>query len=92
MQGEHRVEIFFHCAEHTVVAPIAGGVSLTRGGRAVRLRFPDMPGGTFRVLEGSNAPIGGWISRRFDRKVAAPTLVWSGVLRGTCLLRTTIDC
>jgi hypothetical protein len=92
MEGEHRIELFFHCAEGTTIAPIAGGVSLTRAGRTIRLRFPDLPGGTHQVLEGSTTPIGGWVSRRFDHKVPAPTLVWSATLKGNCLLRSTIDC
>jgi hypothetical protein len=92
MEGEHRVELFFHCAEGTEVAPIVGGVALTRAGRTIRLRFPDLPGARVATLVGSTAPHGGWVSRRFDHKVPAPTLAWSATLRGDCVLRTTIDC
>ena len=42
--------------------------------------------------EQSEAPIGGWVSRRFDRKVAAPTLVWKARLAGDSCLRTSISC
>ena len=91
MEGEHQVELFFHCAEQTVLSEIPGGFSLARAGRTIRLRFPDLPGGAVQVLQGSTDPIGGWVSRRFDRKVPAATLVWRARLRGNCLLRTTLD-
>ena len=92
MRGTHAVEIFLHCAEETGVTAIPGGVSLTRLGRTLKVRWPQEAGGTTEVLYGSTAPIGGWISRRFDRKVPAPTLVWRASLTGPALLRTEIDC
>lgn len=92
MQGEHQVELFFHCAEGSRVEPIPGGVSVTRGGRTLRIRWPDVPGARVDIREGSIAPISGWVSRRFDRKVAAPTLAWIARLAGPQLLRTDIAC
>ena len=92
MRGTHAVEVFLHCAEDTQVAAIPGGFALARAGRSLRVRWPQEAGGTAEVLHGSTAPIGGWISRRFDRKTAAPTLVWRATLTGPALLRTEIDC
>src|ERR1043165_171561 len=46
MDGEHDVEIFFHCAEGTRVVPIAGGVAIERGGQAIRLRWPSHAAGS----------------------------------------------
>ena len=92
MDGEHDVEIYFHCAEASRVVPIAGGVSIERNGRTIRLRWPDHAAGEGAVLEGSVAPIAGWISRRFDVKQPAPTVVWGARLSGDCILRTEIDC
>jgi heparinase II/III-like protein len=92
MKGEHAIELFFHSPEDTAVEPIAGGVALSRHGRTVRLRLPERPGSAFEILRGSVDPIGGWISRRFDRKEPAPTLVWCASVRGDALLRTEMDC
>jgi hypothetical protein len=44
------------------------------------------------VLFGNTAPICGWMSRGYDRKVPAPTLVWQAWLTGTAVLRTEIQC
>ncbi|HET6265030.1 MAG TPA: alginate lyase family protein [Usitatibacter sp.] len=101
MNGAHEVEIFFHCAEGSHVRPIPGGYSIERGGRTVRLLWPDSASAgvptsvgrpTSQVLEGSTEPIAGWVSRRFDVKEPAPTLVWRVRLAGDSLLRTRIDC
>ncbi len=35
------------------------------------------------LLRGSEAPIGGWISRKFDEKTAIDTLRWQGTVHGT---------
>jgi hypothetical protein len=92
MNGEHSVELFFHCHEAVALTPSHRGFQLTKGARTLNLRLPNLPSGEVSVLEASTDPIGGWISRRFDRKERAPTLVWSGKLAGRCLLRTEIDC
>jgi hypothetical protein len=92
MDGEHLVELFFHCHEGCALKTAPPGFEITKGGRTINLRLPDLPGGEVSVLEASTNPIGGWISRRFDRKERAPTLVWSGRLSGRSVLRTEIDC
>ena len=92
MDGDHDVELFFHCAEGSRVVPIAGGVAIERNGQTIRLRWPDHAAGDAAVLEGSVAPIAGWVSRRFDVKQPAPTVVWGARLSGDCILRTEIDC
>ena len=92
MKGTHQVELFLHCAEDTLVAPLVGGFSIARLGRTVSVRWPGLGGGGLEVLTGSTEPIGGWVSRRFDRKSPAPTLVWRATLTGPALVRTEIDC
>jgi hypothetical protein len=92
MDGEHFVQLFFHCHEGCVLKPVHRGFEIAKGGRTVTLRLPELPSGEVTVLEASTNPIGGWISRRFDRKESAPTLIWSGRLAGRCVLRTEIDC
>jgi hypothetical protein len=92
MEGEHLVELFFHCHEDCVVRRSDRGFEITRGGRTIELRLSHLPLGEITVLEGSTAPIGGWVSRRFDRKEPAPTIVWTGRLTGRATLRTEIAC
>ncbi|HZZ90984.1 MAG TPA: alginate lyase family protein [Usitatibacter sp.] len=92
MEGRHAVEILFHCHEDCAVERTDPGVRLSRGGRAIELRLPSMPGAGVHVLEASTQPIGGWVSRRFDRKVRAPTILWSAMLTGRQRLRTEIAC
>ena len=95
MEGEHEVELFLHAHEKCAVALSAGGAGgarLARGDRALDIRWPEAAGAQVEVLQGSQAPIGGWISRAFDRKHPAPTLVWRARLRGNKVLRTEIDC
>jgi hypothetical protein len=90
MKGEHDVEIFLHCAENSHVRPVEGDFEVRRGAHALWIRWPELAGGRAEVLHGSVDPIGGWVSRRFDRKVAAPTLVWCARVAGDCVLRTRI--
>ena len=92
MKGEHAVELFLHCAEGSRVEAIPGGYAVTRDAHSIRVSLPDLPGAASRVLEGSESPLGGWVSRRFDRKVAAPTIVWTARLTGDAVCRTDIDC
>jgi len=86
------VELSFHVDERCEVTPIPGGFALARDGRTVRLRLPEHPDAKVAVLRASEAPIAGWISRRFDEKVPTATIRWSARLAGPQVLRTTIDC
>jgi len=92
MRGQHEAELFFHCAEGAQMQPVEGGVDITLAGRTVQLRWPQAEGGAGWVLEGSIEPIGGWISRRFDHKQPAPTIVWRARLSGDTTLTTRIFC
>jgi len=92
MAGEHEVEIFFHCHEDATVRAVPGGFEIARVDQLARLAFPDHPDGQGSCLHGSVEPLGGWVSRRYDHKQPAATLVWRARLAGPCTLRTTLDC
>ena len=92
MEGEHAVEIFFHCHEDCVVERVESGVVLRRDAQAITLSLPSAPGAEVQVLEASTHPIGGWVSRRFDRKSRSPTILWSARLGGRQVLATRIAC
>jgi hypothetical protein len=91
MEDWHDVELFLHAHEKCAVSMSAAGAKLARGDRALDIRFPHAPGAQTQVLHGSESPIGGWISRAFDRKQPSPTLVWRARLKGHSVLRTEID-
>ena len=91
MKGRHAVELFFHFSERCEVEPAAGGFTARHGDRAVALQLPQLAGGTSTLLAGSLDPLAGWISRRFDVRVPAPTLRWSAELAGDCVLRSVIE-
>jgi hypothetical protein len=92
MSGRHAVELFFHCHEECVVERVEGGVRLSRGDRSILLELPQLPGAEVHILEASEHPIGGWVSRRFDHKQRAPTILWTGTLAGRQVLATRIAC
>jgi hypothetical protein len=92
MDGAHDVEIFLHAAPEAHALPTADGVKLARAGRAIRVVWPDLAAGRSEILRGQTSPVAGWVSRRFDRKEPAATLVWRARLTGDCVLRTVIDC
>jgi len=91
MRGYHDVEIFLHGAPEARAVELAGGAKLLRSGRAVHVHWPDLAGSRTAMLRGSTAPIAGWVSRRFDRREPAPTLVWRARLGGDCVLRTVLE-
>ena len=91
MKGAHDVEVFLHGPPESHALSSGRNTRLFRGGRSISITWPDAPGGSALVLRGQQAPIAGWVSRRFDRREASPTLVWRARLSGDCVLRTTID-
>jgi uncharacterized heparinase superfamily protein len=87
MAGEHDVELFFHLSERCRVEVRGGVFAVALEGRSVEMTLPH---GATTILVGSDEPIGGWVSRRFDEKVPAPTLRWKARVRGDCVLRSQI--
>ena len=92
MSGAHEIELFFHCSEQCRVEPAPGCCLISRDGRMLILRLPEAPGATTRVHCGKLAPISGWVSRSFDEKQPAPTIVWRARLAGDVVLRSEISC
>ncbi len=89
MEDEHHVELLFHCAEDCTVTPDGAGFLVAREGASARIVLP--ADGAASVYQGSLSPVFGWVSRGFDRRKPAPTLVWAARLRGPAVLRTTIQ-
>jgi hypothetical protein len=90
-EDEHEVELFFHCAEDCQVEAIEGGYVVGRQDvPAVKLLLPAVEGATAEVHRGSLAPMLGWVSRSFDTRSAASTVVWRARILGRAVLRTEI--
>lgn len=92
MRDEHTIELFFHCSESCRVEPDADGYVLVQGKTRLTLRLPEADNASRRTHFGSIDPMLGWVSRRFDDKQPATTIVWSGRLRGSAVLRSEIVC
>jgi hypothetical protein len=88
MEEEHDVELLFHCSEHCNVDPAAGGFVLSQKTTSLKLELPKTENSTCQVYRGSVAPIFGWVSRAFDSRQPAPTIVWRARLTGRAVLRT----
>ncbi|MEO8718020.1 MAG: alginate lyase family protein [Burkholderiales bacterium] len=92
MSAAHDIELRFHCSEGCTVEPAPGGYRLGQAGKSLLLSLPGLAAGSAQVLIGSVAPIGGWVSRRYDDKVPAPTIVWRARIEGDVVLRSEIAC
>jgi hypothetical protein len=52
------------------------------------MKLPASEGSSVSVHRGSLSPIFGWVSREFDQRRPAPTIVWRARLADSALLRT----
>jgi Heparinase II/III-like protein/Heparinase II/III N-terminus len=90
MGEEHEVELFFHCSEHCCVDAVPGGYVVSQGEHSIRILLPAIDGASSVVQRGSLTPILGWVSRAFDRREPASTIVWKARVQGPVRLRTEI--
>ena len=82
----------FDCADPDRVGDIEydDGVRIVRDGRSLRLTLPQADQARTRIYCGSLAPMAGWISRTYDSRLPAPTVVWQARLIGRSVLRSEI--
>ncbi len=90
MSEDHEVELFFHCDERCGLEPMDDGFLLVREGKSLRLILPQADQARTLAYRGSLAPLVGWVSRAFDSRLPAPTIVWQARLTGRTVLRTEI--
>jgi hypothetical protein len=90
MAGAHEIELLFHCSEQCRVERAGYGYMLRRPGKTLYLKLPQAEGARAQVYRGSTAPILGWVSRRFDVKLPASTIVWRATLAGPIVLGSEI--
>jgi hypothetical protein len=87
-EGEHEVELFFHCHEACRVSPAGEGFLISHGERSLRLVLPRAQQARSLVYHGSLAPVAGGVARGFDGRAPATTLVWQGRVSGRGVLRS----
>lgn len=87
-RGQHDVALHWHFAETCRVEGRAQ--TLYALGHRSRLDMRCAWGDGPELLRSSEAPLGGWISRRFDEKEGITTAVWRGRIDGTTEIETVI--
>ena len=90
MGEEHEVELLFHCSERCSVDAVPQGYLISQEGISMRLTLPELDNAKSAVYRGSTAPLLGWVSRAFDSRQPAPTIVWRARLANRAVLRTEI--
>jgi hypothetical protein len=90
MHEDHEVELFFHCHEESRLEPIENGFAIWRGDRSISLLLPQADKARTELYRGSLTPMSGWVSRAFDCREPAHTIVWQARLTGHTVLRTAI--
>ncbi|MFL6711721.1 MAG: alginate lyase family protein [Sulfurifustis sp.] len=86
----HCVERYWHFAEDVdVVVKPDGAIEATKNGCGLRLT-PQSPVSA-RTHRGALSPRAGWISRRFDVKTPASTVVWRSEIMGETQLTALIE-
>jgi hypothetical protein len=90
MAEDHEVELFFQCHEGCELSEAKDGFSIAREDTSISLVLPQAENARTQVYRGSLAPMSGWVSRSFDSRTPAPTIVWMARLTGRSVLRSEI--
>lgn len=80
--GSHEAEWFWHLAETCQVRAKDDCVIAESAGYRVEIRFSGSPPEVV-VLRGQNDPMGGWISRRYQKKQVSSTVIFRSRTQGT---------
>jgi hypothetical protein len=83
--AEHEISISWHFAEHCWVSADGSNLTISFGAGSATMQCDNL---ALQLLSGSDDPIGGWISRKFDEKAATTTARWQGKVNGDTVIRT----
>ncbi len=86
---KHLVEIFFHFSEDCLVQGLEDSVCKVKNGSTLNVHLD--PKVEWEIVVGSEAPILGWISRSYGRKVPTHTLRGWGIFDQRVVLKTTLS-
>jgi hypothetical protein len=89
--GKHSIERCWHFSEHCNVSIEGSTVIAENGGIKIEL-VADDPSTQLYSLAGSDRPIGGWVSRNYDVKVASTSVYFRDEIIGTSTLKAQISC
>lgn len=90
-RGSHSIERCWHFSEECNVSVIGTQVYAENDGVKICLSSND-PVTKIICLQGSDDPIGGWVSRRFDVKSAATSVYFLDQIEGTTSVSAGIQC
>jgi hypothetical protein len=79
-EGAHKVAILFHLSEHCYPRQIGNRIEISVRGNMIYLESD--PSLIVSLLQGSENPIGGWISRGYHRKTATTMIECRGKTMG----------
>jgi hypothetical protein len=85
--GEHTARRCWHFAEDCQVERTDSGLRITSG-RTIVTMEPLEELERVDIHRAGSAEQGGWVSRRFGRKVPSTTVVWQSRVKGVTVLRT----
>ena len=88
-KGTHNVERFWHFSEFCEVDYIDNGISAIQNGAEVSMYFSDIDA-EISILRGDESMPAGWVSRSFDVKVPASTVVVCNRIHGNTILNAEI--
>ncbi len=89
--SEHQVERWWHFSEACNVEMTDLGVMVSNGTQRIALELDPASRGDRSLYRGSEQPIAGWVSRSFDRKEPACSLVERMRIRGETQVLAKID-
>ncbi len=88
-KATHRIQQFFHLSPESACVQQDDGFIITNGRAAIRL-VPDRRVMVKSVLRGSLAPLSGWYSAGYDRKIATATICFEITTQSDVELTTEI--
>ena len=91
-KASHQAVLYWHLAEHCQVQLGELRADIKSGGTRLRLMLPESAGANAELLQGSERPIGGWVSRRFGERTPSPTIRWCARVEPGVRLITEIHC
>jgi uncharacterized heparinase superfamily protein len=89
--GPHSIERCWHFSEDCDVSVKGASVIAENDGVSVQI-IAENPSTRVVCLTGSENPVGGWVSRSFDKKVASSSVYFADEINGTTVLRARITC
>jgi hypothetical protein len=82
---EHEISISWHFAEDCLINATGSELGISFGSGTATMKCDKL---ALQLLGGSDSPLGGWISRKFDEKAVTTTARWRGKINGKTAIRT----